>query len=480
MAETECLLEQPGFQFVALGFRHVAELVAFSPVAGTEQAEVLQVTPGDLGLVARVLQLVGALPSQRKSPRVARAGDLVRNDGLAPVHAVGDVNGDRRHRGLDSDSQERGSERPTLTADPANEAGAEHGLGGIDQSPVTPPAVEVLGQLRGTAVAVGRVDGQAVLEDRPQARWNRRVGRADHHASPLEPRREIGRGQRLQRDTLAPGAQFRGPAGEEFEQDHAQRVNVGAVAIGRGRSRETLRLRDQPEPFGCHVGECPADIVGHIGRLETAHRGTPSDREVEVEQHRGGLGRQQHVRRLDVAVEHPAAIREVERLGEPGHDPGRCLRIREVREQFPCRPTRAGGRELRGRDAIQVVQQVPPRGRTGLEPSPLGQYRCQGRSPQERQTEHLQRAIVDQAVPQHLDDVRVSGAGEQPRLGGDLGRDLHHHEPVVEISLLGQEDPGEPTPSQLAHEQVRTDLVPRLGLQEPLGLAWPAPESQLR
>ena len=45
----------------------------------------------------------------------------------------------------------------------------------------------------------------------------------------------------------------------------------------------------------------------------------------------------------------------------------------------------------------------------------------------------------------------------------DPARDLHDHEPVVEVGLLGEEDPGERPPAQLADQPVGPDLVADLG-----------------
>ena len=48
-------------------------------------------------------------------------------------------------------------------------------------------------------------------------------------------------------------------------------------------------------------------------------------RQVEVEQHRGAVGRQQDVRRLQVAVEQAARVGMLEALGQPRDDPDRGL-----------------------------------------------------------------------------------------------------------------------------------------------------------
>ena len=97
-------------------------------------------------------------------------------------------------------------------------------------------------------------------------------------------------------------------------------------------------------------------------RLAQAGR-RPVAGQVEVEEQRVAVGRQQDVGRLDVSVGHVAAKRVVECLGQPGADPRDRLAVGEARQHFTSRPRRVNGRKLGGGDGIKVREQVDPRSR---------------------------------------------------------------------------------------------------------------------
>ena len=97
------------------------------------------------------------------------------------------------------------------------------------------------------------------------------------------------------------------------------------------------------------------------------------------------------------------------------------------------------------------------------DPAAMIQHGRERGTSQERHADELERAVVDLGMRQDLDDVGVPDPGQQPGLSRRPGRDLHDDLTVLEVGLLGQEDPGESPSSQLAAEQVGSDLVAGLG-----------------
>ena len=67
--------------------------------------------------------------------------------------------------------------------------------------------------------------------------------------------------------------------------------------------------------------------------------------EVEVEQHRLAVGGQQDVGRLEVEVDQPALVGELQRVGQAGGDPAHRLHVGDVASI--CRAAPRGGRRQR-------------------------------------------------------------------------------------------------------------------------------------
>ena len=94
-------------------------------------------------------------------------------------------------------------------------------------------------------------------------------------------------------------------ADQELEQQHSQRIDVGArVRIG------AIRRRRGGDRLGTQIGRCSDDHAEdrrrRIGRLAIEHFG---DSEVDDLRHRATLlGRDQDVRRLDVAMQNPLLV----------------------------------------------------------------------------------------------------------------------------------------------------------------------------
>ena len=95
-------------------------------------------------------------------------------------------------------------------------------------------------------------------------------------------------------------------AGEQFVEDHAQAVHVGATIDAM---RPALRL------FGRHVRRRPGDQA-----LCAAARLRFAERKAEVDQHRRAFSREDDIRRLDVAVDDEPGVGVTQRVGSSGND----------------------------------------------------------------------------------------------------------------------------------------------------------------
>ena len=101
----------------------------------------------------------------------------------------------------------------------------------------------------------------------------------------------------------------RAVAGQELVEDDAEGVDVG----GRGGAVAE-------DAFGGEVGGGAEQVAGGEGGVMSA----PGDAEVE-DLDLSGRG-QEHVARLDVAVDDPGRVRRLKGVGDRGHDPGRLAR----------------------------------------------------------------------------------------------------------------------------------------------------------
>ena len=154
------------------------------------------------------------------------------------------------------------------------------------------------------------------------------------------------------------------------------------------------------------------------------------------------------------------AVGMVERLGEPGEDPGDRLRVGEPSEDLSGRPGHVGRGILGGRDPVEPREEVGPRPRP---PAGRRRDRAEGRPAQEGHADDLERAAIDVGMMQDLDDMGVPCPGEPRGLGRGPGRRLEDDRARGEVGLLGEEDPRERASAQLADERVRADLVADFG-----------------
>ena len=152
---------------------------------------------------------------------------------------------------------------------------------------------------------VAQLGGEA-LRSRPalRARDERAVHRLEDvarqvGAQRLERRRAVLDAPRRLDEVAAPERML---AGERFPEDDAEPPHVGGRC--RGQSLQPLR-RD--------VRERSRDVAERGQRVELGHLRQPEVEEPHVDVRRLG---EQHVRRLDVAVDDPAAVRVRERVGD--------------------------------------------------------------------------------------------------------------------------------------------------------------------
>src|SRR5262249_30045071 len=144
---------------------------------------------------------------------------------------------------------------------------------------------QIVGEFVCALISSTRIARQTLLANRFQVRRDIRAQRTDRRSLRLR----IGQ---LAHDTCDV-AGVRNATGEQFEEDHAQRVNVD----GGGELFAALRL------FRSHVRERPGDGPG--GRCVHVAG------ETEVGNQRGAVLTQEYVGGLQVAVNQPALVRVV-------------------------------------------------------------------------------------------------------------------------------------------------------------------------
>ena len=117
----------------------------------------------------------------------------------------------------------------------------------------------------------------------------------------------------------------------------------------------TARGTGRPSTTASIAASCSGDIQPGVPPSRSATH-SPARiglrREVEVEEHRLAVDRDQHVRRLDVHVDQAARVGVVEGVGQAGGDPGHRLDVGRLFEAAPERPVRP--RQGRGRARVPV------------------------------------------------------------------------------------------------------------------------------
>ena len=124
-----------------------------------------------------------------------------------------------------------------------------------------------------------------------------------------ELRRLISQYRRRQSDGVV--ARKRTPSADHLEDDHAERVEIGAAV---DVAREILFGRG----VAGRADQAHADSAWHAHRHVRARRHEPRD--AEVQHLRAAVGAQHHVRRLQVAMNHALRVRGRQRIRQlPRH-----------------------------------------------------------------------------------------------------------------------------------------------------------------
>ncbi len=166
------------------------------------------------------------------------------------------------------------------------------------------------------------------------------------------------------RPTLTPGLRRAGGldvvgggragTAQGLAEQQAQRIDVRAM-IDRPGDRFAGRDRiERGAVLGRHPARCPPDPVGEP--LPGADR--PAC-QVEVQEHRRAVGRDQHVGRLDVHVDQAMGMGLLQGVGQPRADPADRLDIRDLLDLAAIGPIERRGLGARGLQAIQHVDDVP-------------------------------------------------------------------------------------------------------------------------
>ncbi len=267
-----------------------------------------------------------------------------------------------------------------------------------------------------------------------------------------------------QRQSHTRGCRPRGPGGPGEAGRSGLRGAAGPGRRGRpggGPRPSTSRRAARPLRRSPGAARGPCRPASRRGR-STSRRGTASCQSTARLKSKSlgdALGGQQDVGGLEVAVRHALAVGVVERLGEPGDDPGQGLGIGQPGDDLAGRPGQLGRGVFGSGDPVEVGQEVAPGSGAPAELPPCFEDRRQGRPAEERHADQVQGPVVGVGLAENLDDVRVAGPGQQPRLGRRAGRDLEHDQATVEVSLLGEEDASERASTQLPEQAIRPDLV---------------------
>ena len=143
---------------------------------------------------------------------------------------------------------------------------------------------------------------------------------------------------------------------EHLGQDASQRVDVGSRIDPRSDRPPRVHRRDRGLLLGGHVAGRAAHAVG--GGLADRD-GLPG--QVEIQQHRLAVGRQEYVRRLDVHVDQPAVVGVLKGVGQAGADPADRMYIGRLREEPPRGAVAGLGPRARLLAAVEDLEDGSPR-----------------------------------------------------------------------------------------------------------------------
>ncbi len=187
------------------------------------------------------------------------------------------------------------------------------------------------------------------------------------------------------------------------------------------------------------------------GRQRAGGIDRPS-RQVEIQEHRLAIARQEHIRRLDVHVHQAPVMGVLEAVGEAGTDPGDGLDVPGPGERPAVGPL-VGEADRQGLlGLVERLDQLLPG--SSLERTIAEQFQepGQGRSPQIRHAEDPQVPGRQHLLGVEWHDVHVLKTCQREMFLLRAGRDLEDHGPGGQGVLRGEEDPPRRPPSELGQE----------------------------
>ncbi len=433
------LLRQPELQFFAVSSAQGSHVAAGPPVLAVEHPVSGQVANGRGPGV-----LLHVVPATRRPEPVNSRFDAVQDRrplgfGLFSSHRLDGPLDKQREQRRDHSEDQGGDQCSSFPPQMAKQPGVAR-FPDVAGRPALPPGIEVASQVRPAAIAGDRVGIHPTPEDGTKACRN---------GVPFR--------QGL-RELIRPMVRVWGDrARKQLDQDQTQRIQVGQEPVVLGsRVRILIRSAQSAEAFGGHV----SDRAAGLGSLAVHD---PVNSQVEVEQRRMTVRREEDVGRFDVAVRNAASMGMIQGLGEPGADPGRRLRESQGAEQLTRRACQARAGMFRGRAAVQRLEEVVPR----LPSSNRPQDDIERRAPQERHAEDEQASLLIAPTRgtrkghalQDLHDMGMTGLPHELRLGRATRAHLQGDKAVAQVMLLRQEDARERAAPELAEQEVGTDLV---------------------
>jgi hypothetical protein len=183
-------------------------------------------------------------------------------------------------------------------------------------------------------------------------------------------------------------------------------------------------------------------------------------RQVEVQEHRLAVARDQDVRGLDVEVDEAPVVGVLERIGQARPDPADRLHVRRLRQVLPERPAeRLLGRQ-RHRGAVERVEDLRPRAVRDRDRGELDEQPRERRAAEVGHAHHPEVAVGEDLLEIERDDVHVLQPCERQVLVVVSDRhDLQDHEAVGERVLAGEVGPPDRAPADLGEESEVAEVV---------------------
>ena len=178
-----------------------------------------------------------------------------------------------------------------------------------------------------------------------------------------------------------------------------------------------------------------------------------SARQMEIQQHRLGVGREQDIGRLQVHVDQPSLVGILQRVGQAGDLPADRANVRRLREK-PPRRARGGLRPGVGLPGpVEQLEQGPSAALVRRNAAQLGEDPSQGRPAQVRHAKRTQPAGRKLVLAVQGHDVGVLQACQREVFDMVVGSDLEHDLAVRERRLSRQETAPARSLTELGQEE---------------------------